>query len=52
VSRDVRLYLIDMRDACARLMRHCGGLWRDQFFANRLIRDAALWNLLVLGEAA
>ncbi len=25
---------------------------REQFFANELVRDAALWNLLVLGEAA
>jgi uncharacterized protein with HEPN domain len=52
VSRDARLYLIDMRDACARVMHHCGGLSREQFFANELARDAALWNLLVLGEAA
>jgi uncharacterized protein with HEPN domain len=52
VSRDARLYLIDMRDACARVMHHCGGLSREQFFANELARDAALWNLLVPGEAA
>ena len=29
-----------------------GRLSREQFFANELARDAALWNLLVLGEAA
>ena len=52
MSRDARLYLIDMRDACARVMHHCGGLSREQFFANELARDAALWNLLLLGEAA
>ena len=33
-------------------MHHCGGLSREQFFAKELARDAALWNLLVLGEAA
>lgn len=32
-------------------MHHCGGMSREQFFANELVRDAALWNLLVLGEA-
>ena len=52
MSRDARLYLIDMRNACARVMHHCGGLGREQFFANELARDAVLWNLLVLGEAA
>ena len=52
MSRDARLYLIDMRDACARVMHHCGGLSREQFFDNELARDAVLWNLLVLGEAA
>ncbi|MGB5451333.1 MAG: DUF86 domain-containing protein [Sedimenticolaceae bacterium] len=52
MSRDARLYLIDMRDACARIMHHCGGLSGEQFFANELARDAVLWNLLVLGEAA
>ena len=52
MSRDARLYLIDMRDACTRIMQNCGSLSRDQLFANELARDAALWNLLVLGEAA
>jgi len=33
-------------------MHHCGWLSGKQFFANELARDAVLWNLLVLGEAA
>ena len=52
MSRDARLYLIDMRDACSRIMHHRGGMPRELFFVNDLARDAVLWNLLVLGEAA
>jgi uncharacterized protein with HEPN domain len=52
VSRDARLYLIDMRDACTRIMHHRGEIPRELFFVDDLARDAVLWNLLVLGEAA
>ncbi len=51
MSRDTRLYLTDMRDACARILNHRGGTSREDFFANDMVRDAVLWNLLVLGEA-
>lgn len=52
MSRDARLYLIDMRDACARILSHRGGASRELFFEDAVVRDAVLWNLLVLGEAA
>ena len=52
MSRDARLYLIDMRDACTRIMHHRGEIPRELFFVNDSARDAVLWNLLVLGEAA
>ncbi len=52
MSRDVRLYLIDMRDSCARIVHHRSGMPRAVFFADAVVRDAVLWNLLVLGEAA
>ena len=52
MSRDARLYLTDMRDACAPILNHRGGMGRELFFANGMLLDAVLWNLLVLGEAA
>ena len=52
MSRDARLYLIDVQDACARIVHHRARMPREVFFANDLARDAVLWNLLVLGEAA
>jgi len=52
VSRDPRLYLEDMRDACARIAEHRGYGDREAALGNRKTRDAILWNLLVLGEAA
>lgn len=41
-----------MHDACVRLRAHTEGLERAALFADSKTRDAALWNLLVLGEAA
>jgi len=52
VSRDPRLFLSDMRDACTRIRELASGLSDEAFFADRTVRDAVLWNLLVLGEAA
>ena len=52
MSRDPDLYLRDMLDACIRLMAHTQDLSRLALFADTRTRDAALWNLLVIGEAA
>lgn len=41
-----------MYDACVRLRDHTEGLERSALFADSKTRDAALWNLLILGEAA
>lgn len=52
MSRDSRLYLEDMLDACVRITAHRGGGDRDAVLGSPKTRDAMLWNLLVLGEAA
>ena len=52
MSRNPRLYLEDMFDACVRIAEHRGGGDRDAVLGDLKTRDAALWNLLVLGEAA
>ncbi len=52
VSRDPELYLQDMRTACARIAEHRAGGDRGTVLDDPKTRDAVLWNLLVLGEAA
>jgi len=52
VSRDSRLYLEDMRDACERIAEHRAGGDRWAVLGDPKTRDAILWNLLILGEAA
>ena len=52
MSRDSRLFLEDMLDACVRIDAHRGGGDRSSVRGNQKTRDAVLWNLLVLGEAA
>ncbi len=52
MSRDARLYLEDMLDACVRITSHREGGDRSAVLGNQKTRDAVLWNLLVLGEAA
>lgn len=51
MSRDLRLYLEDMRDACRRIVAHAQGPAERDLLADSKTRDALLWNLLVLGEA-
>jgi len=41
-----------MLQACRDVQEHGAGLTREQFLANKLVYQAVLWNLTVLGEAA
>ena len=50
--RDPRLYLEDMLAAARRVIDHAADRDRQALFADAKSRDAVLWNLLVLGEAA
>lgn len=52
MSRDWLLYLEDMVDCTAKVIRFTAGISSEEFAANDLIRDAVLHNLLLLGEAA
>ena len=46
------IYVRDMIECCDRILRHTGGLDREMVFTTDLVRDATLWNIGVLGEAA
>jgi uncharacterized protein with HEPN domain len=52
VSRDWRLYLLDIEEAAARVQRYAAGLDAAGFTADEKTRDAVLRNLEVIGEAA
>jgi len=52
MSRDYLLYLEDMQVSCKKLLRYAEGLDFDQFVADEKTYDAAIFNLVVLGEAA
>ena len=52
MSRDWRLYLEDMLEACRRIEQYSAGLGRDDLVANAMAYDAVLHNLEILGEAA
>ena len=41
-----------MLRSCVDVQEHSDGLTREQFLENKLVYQAVLWNLTVLGEAA
>ena len=52
MSRDPRLYLEDMLEACRRVASYTAGMTFEQFLADDRTRDAVARNLEILGEAA
>ena len=46
------VYVRDMLNCCARIDDYTVGLDRDAVVGTRVVYDAVLWNLAVLGEAA
>jgi len=52
VSREYRLFLNDMRQACEKVVRFTKGLTREQLLANEEKFDAVMRNLEIIGEAA
>jgi len=52
VSRDPKLYLADIVEACRRVERFASGRDDDQIMSNEIVRDAILYNIVVIGEAA
>ena len=45
-------YLDDMLDCCDAIVEFTKGVTEDHFYATRLLRDAIIRNVEVLGEAA
>ena len=52
MSREWRLYVAGMREFCARVAEYTDGLSREEFEKTRLVYDATLRNLELIGEAA
>ncbi len=52
MSREWRLYVADMKACCARVEEYTAGLSREEFESRRIVYDATLRNLELLGEAA
>ena len=52
MSRDPKLYLSDIVEACHRVERFASGRDDDQIVSNEIVRDAILYNIVVIGEAA
>lgn len=51
MSREWRLYLEDIRDACRKVRDYPGGMSREAFLADTLTYDAVVRNLEIVGEA-
>ncbi|HEY2030555.1 MAG TPA: DUF86 domain-containing protein [Myxococcales bacterium] len=52
MSRETRLYLDDMLEACRRVISYTTGMSFEHFVADQRTRDAVARNLEILGEAA
>jgi len=52
MSRDLGLYLDDIREACEKIVRYCQALDLDQFVEDEKTFDAVVRNLEIIGEAA
>ena len=52
MSREYRLFLEDMGQACEKVVRHIRGLTREQFLKDDKTFDAVMRNVEIIGEAA
>jgi uncharacterized protein with HEPN domain len=52
MSRDWRLFYSDLIDFCQQILSYTQGMDRAAFESNRLVFDATLRNLELIGEAA
>jgi len=51
MSRDPRLFLEDIRESCAKIMRYTHGLSLEEFSTDEKTLDAVVRNLAIIGEA-
>jgi uncharacterized protein with HEPN domain len=49
--RKERLYLLDIVEACEKLLRYTQGVTFDQFVRDDILFDATVHNLQIIGEA-
>ncbi len=52
MSRDPKLYLADIVEACRKIERIASGRDDDQLMSDEIVRDALLYSIVVIGEAA
>jgi uncharacterized protein with HEPN domain len=52
VSRDPALYLTDILEACRRIERIAATRSDEQLMEDEIVRDALLYGIVVIGEAA
>jgi len=52
MSRDPTLYLADIVEACKRIEPIASGRSDEQLVADEIVRDALLYSIVVIGEAA
>ncbi len=50
--RDYRLYLIDIKDCCGKIIDYTRGVDYEEFLHNPMRIDAVVRNLITIGEAA
>lgn len=51
MSRDLSLYLEDIRTSCEKIEAYTEDMDQDAFESDSLTAEAVAWNLVVLGEA-
>ncbi len=51
MSRDPRLFLEDIHESCAKILRYTAGFSFEEFCADEKTLDAVIRNLIVIGEA-
>ena len=51
MSRNINLYLDDMRNACEKVIRYVDNLNQQQFVGDEKTYDAVVRNLTIIGEA-
>ncbi len=51
MSRDLRLFLEDIHESCAKILRYTRGLSFEEFRADEKTPDAVVRNLTIIGEA-
>jgi len=52
MSRDVRLYLLDILEAIEKIQQYTANLTFEDFAANSMVIDAVVRNFEIIGEAA